>query len=78
MQFAKENGIDPEAFRKAYNSFAVNADLQRAEEIMQRYKVEGVPLVVINGKYITDVGKAGSHEQLIAEINDLAAGEHRH
>jgi protein dithiol oxidoreductase (disulfide-forming) len=56
----------------------VNADLQRAEEIMERYKVEGVPLVVINGKYITDVGKAGSHEQLIAEINDLAAGEHRH
>jgi thiol:disulfide interchange protein DsbA len=78
LQFAKDNGIDPEAFRKAYNSFAVNADLQRAEEITERYKVEGVQLVVINGKYITDVGKAGSHEELIAEINDLAAGEHRH
>jgi protein dithiol oxidoreductase (disulfide-forming) len=78
LQFAKDNGIDPEAFRKAYNSFAVNSDLQRAEEITQRYHVEGVPLVVINGKYITDVGKAGSHENLIAEINDLAAGEHKH
>jgi thiol:disulfide interchange protein DsbA len=78
LQFAKQNGIDPEAFRKAYNSFAVNTDLQRAEEITQRYHVEGVPLVVINGKYLTDVGKAGSHENLIAEINDLAASEHRH
>jgi thiol:disulfide interchange protein DsbA len=78
LQFAKENGIDAEAFRKAYNSFAVNADLQRAEEITQRYHVEGVPLVVVNGKYITDVGKAGSHENLIAEINDLAASEHKH
>jgi thiol:disulfide interchange protein DsbA len=77
LQFAKENGIDQEAFRKAYNSFAVNADLQRADEITQRYHVEGVPLVVINGKYITDVGKAGSHEQLIAEINDLAGSEHK-
>ena len=77
LQFAKDNGIDQEAFRKAYNSFAVNADLQRAEEITQRYNVEGVPLVVINGKYITDMGKAGSHENLIAEINDLAAGEHK-
>jgi thiol:disulfide interchange protein DsbA len=78
LQFAKDQGIDPEAFRKAYNSFAVNSDLQRAEVITQRYQVEGVPLIVINGKYTTDVGKAGSHENLIAEINDLAAGEHRH
>ena len=77
LQFAKENGIDADAFRKAYNSFAVNADLQRAEEITQRYHVEGVPLVVINGKYVTDVGKAGTHENLIAEINDLAASEHK-
>jgi thiol:disulfide interchange protein DsbA len=77
LQFAKDNGIDQEAFRKAYNSFAVNADLQRAEEITQRYHVEGVPLVVINGKYMTDVGKAGTHDDLIAEINDLAASEHR-
>ena len=77
LQFARENGIDPEAFRKAYTSFAVNSDLQRAEEITQRYHVEGVPLIVINGKYMTDVGKAGSHDDLIAEINDLAAGEHR-
>ena len=77
LQFAKDNGIDAEAFRKAYNSFAVNSDLQRAEEITQRYHVEGVPVIMINGKYMTDVGKAGSHENLIAEINDLAAGEHK-
>jgi protein dithiol oxidoreductase (disulfide-forming) len=78
LQFAKDNGIDQEAFRKAYNSFAVNADLQRADAITQLYHVEGVPLVIINGKYETDVGKAGSHEDLIVEINDLAASEHRH
>jgi thiol:disulfide interchange protein DsbA len=78
LQFAKDNGLDAEAFRKAYNSFAVNADLQRAEDITQRYHVEGVPLIVINGKYMTDVGKAASHENLIAEINDLAAAEHKH
>ncbi len=43
LQFAKQNGIDPEMFRKAYSSFAVNADLVRADEITQRYHVEGVP-----------------------------------
>ncbi|HTC44555.1 MAG TPA: thiol:disulfide interchange protein DsbA/DsbL [Steroidobacteraceae bacterium] len=77
LQFAQANGIDPEAFRKAYNSFAVNSDLQRAEEIGDRYHIEAVPQIIINGKYMTDVGKAGNYENLFAEINDLAAGEHK-
>jgi protein dithiol oxidoreductase (disulfide-forming) len=74
--FAKENGISPEDYAKAYNSFSVNSNLQRAEQLTQRYHVEGVPLVVINGKYTSDVGKAGSQANLISLINDLAAAEH--
>ena len=77
LQFAQANGIDPDAFRKAYNSFAVNSDLQRAEEIGDRYHIEAVPQIIINGKYMTDVGKAGNYENLFAEINDLAASEHK-
>ncbi len=76
--FAKENGISPEDYAKAYNSFSVNSNLQRAEQLTQRYQVQGVPLVVVNGKYSTDVGKAGGPQQLISEIDDLAASEHRH
>jgi protein dithiol oxidoreductase (disulfide-forming) len=42
-----------------------------------RYRVEGVPAVIINGKYYSDVGMAGSHANLISLINDLAAAEKR-
>jgi protein dithiol oxidoreductase (disulfide-forming) len=77
-QFATQNGLSADDFTKAYNSFTVNSDLSRADEITQRYRVEGVPLVVINGKYSTDVGKAGSEAKLIELINDLAASEHGH
>ena len=76
--FAKDNGISPEDFAKAYNSFTVNSNLQRAEQLTQRYHVEGVPLIVINGKFTTDVAKAGSQSNLIALIDDLAAAEHKH
>jgi thiol:disulfide interchange protein DsbA len=78
QDFAKANGIDPEEYAKAYNSFSVASNLQRAESLTQRYHVEGVPLVVINGKYTTDVGKAGSAANLINIIDDLAAAEHKH
>jgi thiol:disulfide interchange protein DsbA len=76
--FAKDNGISPDDYAKAYNSFTVNSNLQRAEQLTQRYHVEGVPLVVIDGKYSADVAKAGGQSQLIALIDDLAASEHRH
>jgi thiol:disulfide interchange protein DsbA len=76
--FAKENGISPDDYAKAYNSFSVNSNLQRAEQLTQRYQVQGVPLVVVDGKYTTDVAKAGGPQQLIQIIDDLAASEHHH
>ncbi len=78
QDFAKENGISPDDYAKAYNSFSVNSNLQRAEQLTQRYQVQGVPLVVVHGKYSFAVAKAGGPQQLISEIYDLAASDHRH
>lgn len=78
QQFAVQNGVSASDFATAYNSFAVNSDLQRAEEITERYQVQSVPLIAVNGRYTTDVGKAGGEDKLIELINDLAASEHGH
>jgi thiol:disulfide interchange protein DsbA len=78
QQFATQNGISADDFSKAYNSFSVSSNLQRAEEITQRYRVQGVPFFVVNGKYSFDVAKAGSEAKLMELINDLAAAEHTH
>ena len=77
-QFAVAHGITADAFRTAYNSFTVSSNLARAEELTARYHVEGVPLIIVNGKYETDVGKAGGPSELIALISDLVASEKRH
>jgi len=76
--WAAQSGISAADFANSFNSMALEADLGRAEELTQRYRATSVPLVVINGKYTTDVGKAGGPEKLIQLINDLAAAEHRH
>jgi protein dithiol oxidoreductase (disulfide-forming) len=78
MGFATANGITADAFMKAYNSFTVSSNLARAEQLTQRYHVEGVPLIVVNGKYTTDVSKAGSPQDLFRVVDDLAASEHKH
>lgn len=77
QDFATANGISQQDFDKAWDSFAVNSGLARAKQLTERYRVEGVPLVVINGKYLTDVGRAGGPGQLVQLINDLAAHERR-
>jgi protein dithiol oxidoreductase (disulfide-forming) len=75
--FAVQNGISADDYKNAYNSFAVASDLQRAEALTQRYHVESVPFIVVNGKYATDIAAAGGPEKLIKLIDDLAAFEHR-
>jgi len=77
LDFATANGISAADFNKAWDSFGVSSGLQRAEQLTARYKVEGVPLIVVNGKYTTDVGHAGSPGALLQLINDLAANEKR-
>jgi thiol:disulfide interchange protein DsbA len=77
VAWAKSQGIDEAAFTKEWNGFTVTTALQRAEQLVRRYRVEGVPFVVVNGKYTTDVGAAGGQSQLVALINDLAAAEKR-
>jgi protein dithiol oxidoreductase (disulfide-forming) len=77
LAWAQANGIDANAFRTAYNSFGVHASLEHAQEITDRYQVQGVPIVMVDGKFSTDVGKAGGDAQLIQVIEDLAAFEHQ-
>jgi thiol:disulfide interchange protein DsbA len=75
--FVKRFGIPEDTFKKAYHSFAVETALQRADQLVQRYRVDGVPTFVVNGKYIADVRTAGTPERLIALVGDLADQEHR-
>jgi protein dithiol oxidoreductase (disulfide-forming) len=76
--WAVQQGVSAADFAAAWNSAAVSAQLERAEDLVLRYRVQSVPAVVINGKYRTDVSKAGNAANLIQLIDDLAASEHRH
>jgi protein dithiol oxidoreductase (disulfide-forming) len=77
VAFVKSHGISEADFRNAYNSFSVQTNLQKSDELMRRFKVESVPLIVINGKYLTDVSMGGSPANVISIIGDLAASEKR-
>ncbi len=78
VAFAKAHGISESDFTNAYNSFTVQTDMAKADDLVHRYHVDGVPLVVVNGKYVTDVNMAGSQENVMKVVNDLVATEKSH
>jgi thiol:disulfide interchange protein DsbA len=53
IDWVARNGIDRAKFLDVWNSFGVMTKLRRAPQVMSNYKVDGVPTVVIDGKYQT-------------------------
>ena len=76
--FVTKHGISESDFKKAYHSFPVDLAMQRADELVQRYRIDGVPTFVVNGKYVADVRSADGQERLLSLVGDLAAQEHKH
>jgi thiol:disulfide interchange protein DsbA len=72
--FARFN-VDEAALKAALGSFSVHTNVQRADELTRRYRVDGTPTIVVNGKYVTSASKAGGHEQLVKLVEALAASE---
>jgi thiol:disulfide interchange protein DsbA len=68
-------GVDAAAFETTFDSFAVQEKLQRADELSRRYRIQSVPTLIVNGKYTTDGGAAGSYDDLLALVDELTAAE---
>ncbi len=77
MAFFEEHGVKKEDFRNAWGSFAVSSKVRRATVMSQRYGIDGVPAIIINGKYRTSGDLAGNYRNVIKVINTLAEEEHK-
>jgi thiol:disulfide interchange protein DsbA len=78
LSFIKKLGLSDADFEKYYHDMNVETAMQRADQLVQRYRITSVPMFVVNGKYVGDVTTAGGPEKLMSLINDLAAQEHKH
>ena len=73
--FVATQGIDRSKFVDAYNSFGVQSRLRRATQLQEAYKVDGVPMIAIDGKYVTSpsiVGAAlGPQPEIVFQASTL-------
>ncbi|MEE4380090.1 MAG: thiol:disulfide interchange protein DsbA/DsbL [Candidatus Competibacteraceae bacterium] len=73
--FFAEQGVDKDAFLKALRSFDVETRLQRSQQLVRRYRITGVPAVVIKGEFWTNATMAGSHEKIFEVVDHLVVQE---
>ena len=61
FDWAAKQGLDKQKVAELYHSFGVNSRVARAKSQAQSYRIEGVPGVVIDGKFLVDIGNIGSY-----------------
>jgi len=52
ISFALKQGLEESEFLDIYRSFAVKVEVLHSTELQKAYKVDSVPMLVINGRYI--------------------------
>jgi len=73
--FVVKSGVDREKFLEEYNSFGVNSLVRKAKKKQSEYKIQGVPGVVVNGKYLASGSMAGNYENMVKIIDHLISLE---
>ncbi len=75
VDFVVSNGVDRKKFEDAYKSFSVDSMVRKAKKKQAAYKIQGVPTIAVNGKYVTSGSMAGSFENMIKILNHLIEKE---
>ena len=71
----EKHGVSANDFQNAWGSFEVSQKMRVGEDLGRRYAITGVPTVVVNGKYRTGAGEAGSYPKLLELIDELIVRE---
>jgi thiol:disulfide interchange protein DsbA len=65
-----QHGVDPVKFKTSFESFGVNTKTNQAEEMIETYKVDGVPALAVDGKYLI---LGNSFEQMLSNLDGVIA-----
>jgi thiol:disulfide interchange protein DsbA len=64
-------GIDRNTFLATYRSFAVVSKARAARQLAEAYRIDGVPTIVMQGKYVTSPSIAGTKAKAIGVMDYL-------
>ena len=69
--FVREGGVDEDEFMRTYESFGVMTRVRQADAQTRMYRILGTPSMVVNGRYLVEVSKAGGLHGMLLVVNQL-------
>ena len=72
-EFFTQFGVKEADFIATFKGFKVDQLVRKAKQLTRAYGVEGVPAVIVNGKYLTDVPMTGSRDKLWQTVDTLTS-----
>jgi thiol:disulfide interchange protein DsbA len=76
-QWLAKQGIDVAKYKDVEKSFAVMTKVQRAKQMSASYKVDAVPMLVVDGKYVVTAQSAGGQERMFQAVDVAIAAARR-
>lgn len=77
MTFFKQHGVPEDKFKRIFRSFAVETKIRRARDMGRRYGANGVPTIIVNGKYRTGAQEAGGASKVFKVVDQLIKMENK-
>ena len=68
--FVRDAEVDEDEFLRVYDSFGVQSRVRQAEAQGRMYRIMATPSIVVNGRYLTESGRAGM-EGMFLVVNHL-------
>ena len=74
-KFFSENGINEKDFAEIFDSKSVVDQVSKAENRVKLYQIEGIPAMIVNGKYRVSAATAGGQKEMLEVVDYLIRKE---
>lgn len=71
LDWVASQGVDRAKFDALFDSFGVQSKIQRANQLVQSYKIDGTPTLAVGGQYLTSPSNAGGYLESVLEADAL-------
>ena len=72
-EWLAKQGIDVAKYREVEKSFSVTTKMQRAKQMTASYKIDSVPQLIVDGKYVVSSESAGGQERMFQAVDQAVA-----
>jgi len=71
-----KHGVDVAKYDAVFRSFTVESKVRRATQMSQGYRIDGVPTLTVQGRYVVSATMSGER-QVMLKVTDYLIGEAR-